>query len=103
MRQKGNPVPGDITGPSRHNLSMALRLFVGPRPLFQFLDLYTVGRTPRTGDQPVARSLPIHRSAQTFMPQVGFEPTIPLFERAKTVYVLDRAANVVGAPCQRGT
>jgi hypothetical protein len=30
------------------------------------------------------------------MPQVGFEPTIPVFERAKTVQSLDRAAIVVG-------
>jgi hypothetical protein len=37
----------------------------GPWPLFQFLNLYTVGRTPWTGDQPVARPLPTHRSTQT--------------------------------------
>jgi hypothetical protein len=30
------------------------------------------------------------------MPRVGFESTIPVFERAKTVHALDRAANVVG-------
>jgi hypothetical protein len=30
------------------------------------------------------------------MPQVGFEPMIPMFEREKTVYVLDRAATVIG-------
>jgi hypothetical protein len=30
------------------------------------------------------------------MPLVGFEPTIPLFERAKTVHALDRAVIVVG-------
>jgi hypothetical protein len=30
----------------------------GPWPFFHFLDLYTVGRTPWTGDQPVARPLP---------------------------------------------
>jgi hypothetical protein len=30
------------------------------------------------------------------MPRVGFEPTIPLFERAKTVHDLDRAATVIG-------
>jgi hypothetical protein len=63
--------------------------FVGPWPLFSFLILYTVGRTPLTGDQPVARPLPIHRTetqnkcTQTTMPQMGFEPTTPLFERAK--------------------
>jgi hypothetical protein len=32
------------------------------------------------------------------MPQVGFEPTIPVFERAKTVHTLDGAAAVVGKP-----
>jgi hypothetical protein len=31
------------------------------------------------------------------MPRVGFEPTIPVFEEAKTVYVLDRAATVIGS------
>jgi hypothetical protein len=29
------------------------------------LILYTVGRTPWTSDQPVARPLPIHRTTQT--------------------------------------
>jgi hypothetical protein len=28
------------------------------------------------------------------MPHVGFEPTTPVFERAKTAHVLDRAATV---------
>jgi hypothetical protein len=30
------------------------------------------------------------------MAQVGFEPTIPVFEQAKTVHSLDRAATVIG-------
>jgi hypothetical protein len=30
------------------------------------------------------------------MPRDGFEPTIPAFERAKTVHALDRAAIVTG-------
>jgi hypothetical protein len=30
------------------------------------------------------------------MPRVGFKPTIPVFERAKKVHALDRAATVVG-------
>jgi hypothetical protein len=29
------------------------------------------------------------------MPQVGFEPTIPVFERAKTVRAIDRATVVI--------
>jgi hypothetical protein len=32
---------------------------------FSFLTLYTVGKTPWTGDQPVARSLPTYRTTQT--------------------------------------
>jgi hypothetical protein len=31
------------------------------------------------------------------MPQVGFEPMIPVFGRAKTVHALDRAATVIGS------
>jgi hypothetical protein len=38
-------------------LSMVLQPFVGPWPLF----IHTVGRTPWSGDQPVARLLPIQR------------------------------------------
>jgi hypothetical protein len=30
------------------------------------------------------------------MPCVGFEPTIPVSERAKTVHALDRSATVTG-------
>jgi hypothetical protein len=29
------------------------------------------------------------------MPRAGFEPTIPVFERAKMVHALDRAATVI--------
>jgi hypothetical protein len=46
-------------------LSAALQPFVGPWPLFQFLNMYTVGRTPWTGDQPVVRPLPAYKTAQT--------------------------------------
>jgi hypothetical protein len=30
------------------------------------------------------------------MPRVGFEPTIPVFDREKTVNALDRADTVIG-------
>jgi hypothetical protein len=82
---------------------MAVQPFVGPWPFFQFLNPYTVDRTPWTGDQPVARPLPTHRTTQAQnnahrhpMPQVRFEPTIPVIERAKTLHALDRAATVIG-------
>jgi hypothetical protein len=32
------------------------------------------------------------------MPRVGFEPTIPVFEQAKTVHAVDSAATVTGTP-----
>jgi hypothetical protein len=35
---------------------------------------------------------------QTHMPRVGFELTIPIFERAKTIHDLDRAGTVIGKP-----
>jgi hypothetical protein len=51
--------------------------------IFSFLIFYTVGRTAWTGDQPVARPLPAHRTAETknkrtetSMSQVRFESTI---------------------------
>jgi hypothetical protein len=74
---------------------------VGSWPLFQFPDLFTqsVG---------LLRPLPAHGTAytqnkciQTPMPRVGFEPTIPVFERAKTVHTLDRAATVIGTHTSR--
>jgi hypothetical protein len=36
------------------------------------------------------------------MPQVGFEPTIPVFERAKTVHALDLVATVIGTELTTG-
>jgi hypothetical protein len=54
-----------------------------PWSLFQFLNPHTDGRTPWTGDQLVARSVPARRTTQTqnertqtSIPRVGCEPTI---------------------------
>jgi hypothetical protein len=82
---------------------MTLQPFVGPWAFSSFLILYTLGRSPWAGDQSVARPLPTHRTTQTHnkltqtsMLWVGFEPTMPAFERAKTVYALDSVATVIG-------
>jgi hypothetical protein len=55
--------------------------------IFSFLIPYIVGRAPCAGNQPVARSLPTHRTAQTqnkrtqiSMRRVGFEPTFLVLE-----------------------
>jgi hypothetical protein len=86
-------------------LSIYLRLYspCGPWPLFQFPNLYTLGRTPWTGDQPFARPLLTNRTRQTqnkrkqtSMPLVGIEPPIPVFYPAETVNALDRAPVVIG-------
>jgi hypothetical protein len=82
---------------------MALQPFVDLDNVFSFLILYTVGMTPWTSDQPVARPLPTHRTTQTqnkrtqtSIPRVVFEPMIPVFEWTKTIHALDRAATVIG-------
>jgi hypothetical protein len=88
---------------SLHNNYISLYGFTDLGHFFNFSILCTVGRTPWTGDQPDAWPLPTHRTAQTqnkriqtCTPWVVFEPTIPLFEREKTVNALDRAATVIG-------
>jgi hypothetical protein len=73
--------------------------------LGQFLIFFifcTVDRTTWTSDQPVARPLPTHRTAQTqnkrremSMLRVGFEPTIPMFERTKPAHAWDRVVTVI--------
>jgi hypothetical protein len=88
-----------------HTTTIYLWLYspCGPWPLLQFLNLYIDVRTPWMGDQPVARLLPTHRTTQTqnkrtqtSMTRIGFEPTIPVFERAKMVHALDFASTVIG-------
>jgi hypothetical protein len=91
----------------RPSVRLSIYLWVyspcGSWPPFQFLNLYTFGRTPWTGDQPVAKPLLAQRTTQTqiksrgtSMPRVGFEPMIPVFERVKMVHGLDCAATVIG-------
>jgi hypothetical protein len=72
---------------------MALHPFVGPGRLFSFIILYTFGRTPWTGDRPVAWPLPTHRTTQkhnkciqTSVPWVRLETRTPVFERVKMVH-----------------
>jgi hypothetical protein len=73
--------------------SMALHTIVGPRPLFGFVILYSVGRAPWTGDQHVASLLPTQdKQTQTAMPTVGFEPATLVLERTKTVRASKSAA-----------
>jgi hypothetical protein len=39
-----------------------------------------------------------NKGTQTSVPQVGFEPTIAVFERAKTVHASDSAATAIARP-----
>jgi hypothetical protein len=70
---------------------------------FQFFNLFTqsVGLLGRGIKLSQGRYLHTGQHKQnkgtlTSMPRKGFEPTIPVFERAKTVHDLDRAATVIG-------
>jgi hypothetical protein len=84
---------------------MDLQPFVGPWPRLQFRNyFYTDGRTPWIGDQPVARTLPTHKTTKTSNKsthrhpclRVRIEPMISAFERAKIFHALDFAATVIG-------
>jgi hypothetical protein len=55
--------------------------------LFSLLTIFTVGRTPWTGDQPLHTG----QHKQTSVPRVGFELTTPALELA-----LELAATVIG-------
>jgi hypothetical protein len=84
--------------PSIHPSIYGSTALVGVGRFFSF------GRTPWTGEQPVLRPLPTHRITQAqnkrkqiSMPTMGFELTIPVFERTKIVHALDRAATEIGS------
>jgi hypothetical protein len=77
---------------------MALQLFAGPWPLFQFLDLFTqsVGPLRKAATCIHHKDKQNNKRTETPVPQVGFQPTIPVFKRAKAVHALYRAATVFG-------
>jgi hypothetical protein len=71
----------------------------------QFLNLrYSVGLLGRvfSSSQGCYLTQTQNKHRQTSMPRVGFEPTIPAFERENTVHALDRAVTVNGH-LSRGT
>jgi hypothetical protein len=81
---------------------MALKTFVGPWPILQYRNLFTeaVGLLGRAISQSHGRYLSKgqhkqNKRTQTSMSQVGFEPTIPAFELAKTVLALECVATVI--------
>jgi hypothetical protein len=95
--------PSSLRGTIYLSIYVSIVLLLDLGRFLSFVIQYTVGRTPWTRDQPVARPLPTYRTTQiqnkrtqTSMPQVGSEPTISMFERAKTVLAFDRAATVIG-------
>jgi hypothetical protein len=64
--------------------------------------LYTVGflgqeMSPSQGRYLHTEQHKENKRTQTYMPRVGFERMTPLFELAKTVHALDRAATVIGS------
>jgi hypothetical protein len=90
------PPPPRLLLPLEHRTSV--RRFVS----LQFLDLRQLvgllgrGISPTQGRYLHAGQHTQYKRGQTSMPRVGFEPTIAVFERAKTVHALDSAATVIG-------
>jgi hypothetical protein len=64
--------------------------------LRQSAGLLGVGIGPTQGRYIHRTTQTRNKLRQTLVPVVGFEPTIPVFERAKTFQALDRAATVIG-------
>jgi hypothetical protein len=74
---------------------------LGPGRFFSFIIPYTVGLLGQgislsQGHYVYTEHHEHRTNTQTSMPQVGFEPTTPLFKQAKTVHSLDRAATEIG-------
>jgi hypothetical protein len=63
---------------------------LGPGLFFRFVGLLGRGISPSQ-----SRYIYIEQHKHRSMPRVGFEPTIPASEQAKTVHALDRAATVI--------
>jgi hypothetical protein len=77
--------------------SMASHPSVGPSSLLQFRNLtQTVALLGRVSSPLQGRYLYTERTHRHPSFWVGFEHTIPAFERTKTVHALDRAATVIG-------
>jgi hypothetical protein len=81
------PISGESIHPPTHQWFYRPLLDLGR--FFSSFTFLPVGRTPWTIDQPITRLLPAHRTTQsqnkhtqTSMPQIGFEPMIPVFEWA---------------------
>jgi hypothetical protein len=87
-------------------LSIYLRFYsplLGLGRFFSLLMFYIVARTPWMGDQLVVMPLPTYRTTQTLnksiqtsMSWVEFEPTVPVFERAKKLVASDRGTTMIG-------
>jgi hypothetical protein len=64
---------------------MAVRPFVGPWPLLQFVNLFTIDRTQLDGQSARHKASTYTQNNtnteynQIFMPRVGFKPTITVF------------------------
>jgi hypothetical protein len=62
----------------------------------QLVGLLGRGKSPSQGRYLHTGQYKQNKRTQASMPLVGFEPTIPAFEQAKTVHALHRAATMIG-------
>jgi hypothetical protein len=86
-----------------HSDAVALQSFVGPSQLFSVSGSYTQSvellgpATVRRKAAAYSQNKQIQNTrTQTSMSWVGFEPTIPEFEREKTIHALDHSPTMIG-------
>jgi hypothetical protein len=108
LSEFSNGATFDVSEISYSELSSAISLwlynpFLDLGWFFSFLILlhsrqdYLVGRWARLkAAHPHSTALTQNKRTQISMLQMGFEPTIPVLEGAKTVHALDRVATVIG-------
>jgi hypothetical protein len=89
LLRTGSAREGIFDGPTALLMSLGL--------CFSLPNLYTVGKTPCMGDQPVSRPLLQHRATRTKNElELGSNPR-PKFSSARRQFIaLDREATVIG-------
>jgi hypothetical protein len=78
----------------RHRASVKYLFHFSFLILRQSVGLLGLGISPSQGRY--IRRTTQRQNTQTYMPWMGFEHTIPVFERGKTIHALDRAATLMG-------
>jgi hypothetical protein len=81
--------------PPSKNLTAFPKIILSLSMVLQPFGLLGLGISPSQGRYLHITTQTQNKRTHTPMPRVGFQPTIPVFERAKTVHALNRTATVI--------